>query len=261
MSLPAPILMPTDFQQRLPRLQRRKLIYLITNGQTTPETTPATEDFAHILLLARAAVDANIDILQIRERTLSASVLYALTAGVAELTRGTNTKLLVNDRADIAASAGADGVHLASSSLPAKVVRDAFGDDFLIGVSTHSVTEAVAARTGGADFAVFGPVFSTPTKEKYAEPQGLKQLELVTYAVRDFPVLALGGITVENVADCIRSGAQGIAAIRMLSDPWQLNQVVGQIRQNFGQNEQADEVTRRNVEAGNDPLNHTKRHE
>jgi len=164
---------------------------------------------------------------------LSASVLYALTAAIAKLTRGTNTKLLVNDRADIAATAGADGVHLASSSLPARVVRKAFGDDFLIGVSTHSETEAVAARIDGADFAVFGPVFSTPTKEKYGEPQGLNQLEIVTAAVGDFPVLALGGISVERVADCIRSGARGVAAIRMLNDPSRLARVADEIRTIF----------------------------
>jgi thiamine-phosphate pyrophosphorylase len=223
--------MPTDFQHRLPRLQRRKLIYLITNGQTTTETTPATEEFARLLQLAQAAVDANIDLLQIRERSLSAGVLYALTAAIAKLTRGSNTKLLVNDRADIAATAGADGVHLASSSLPAHVVRKAFGDEFLIGVSTHSVADALVARTEGADFAVFGPVFSTPSKVKYGEPQGLKQLEAVTSALGDFPVLALGGINIERVEDCISAGAQGVAGIRMLNDPSQLERTVDQIRE------------------------------
>jgi thiamine-phosphate pyrophosphorylase len=244
LSLSALILMPTDFQHRLPRLQRRKLICLITSGQTTLETTPATEEFARLLNLAQAAVKANIDILQIRERTLSARVLYALTADIAKLTHGTNTRLLVNDRADIAASAGADGVHLAASSLPAHVVRKAFGDDFLIGVSTHSVAQAVAARTDGADFAVFGPVFSTPSKEEYGEPQGLKQLERVTNSLGDFPVLALGGISVDRVADCIIAGAQGVAAIRMLNDPSQLERTVARIREHF---EQGQDVTEKQI--------------
>jgi len=216
------------------------MIYLITSSQTTLETTPATEDFSRILKLAEAAVGANVDLLQIREKNLSAAVLYTLTASAAQITRGSNTKLLVNDRADVAASAGADGVHLATSSLSIDVVRSTFGDNFLIGVSTHSMAEAVTARAGRADFVVFGPVFATRDKEKYGEPQGLNQLETIASELAPFPVLALGGLTVERVSDCIHAGAQGVAAIRMLSDPAQLFRVVDQIRESF------------------DPRNHTK---
>jgi len=196
-------------------------------------TTPASEDFAHLITLAKAAVSTKIDLFQIREKNLSANVLYALTSRIADITRGSHTKLLVNDRADIAAAAGADGVHLATDSLPAQVVREAFGVDFLIGVSTHSLTEAVAARAAGADFVVFGPVFNTPAKEVYGAPQGLKQLETVAAALDDFPLLALGGISLERIADCIHAGARGVAAIRMLEDPLKLDRVVDQIRGNF----------------------------
>ena len=235
---PVPKKMPSDIHLHLHR--QKPLIYLITSGQTTLETSPATKDFSSLLSLARAAVEANVDLLQIRERNLSAKVLYKLTASAADITRTSHTKLLVNDRADVAAAAGADGVHLATNSLSAEVVRNAFGDDFLIGVSTHSLTEAVSARAGGADFVVFGPVFDTPTKEKYGEPRGLKQLETVTSELAPFPVLALGGLTLERVSDCIEAGAQGIAAIRMLNDPIQLGGIVDEIRNGF------------------DPRNHTK---
>ena len=220
--------MPSEFQ-RLLRLRHSHLIYLITSGQTTLQTTPQTEDFLRLLTLARAAVEAEVDLLQIREKNLSARVLYALTESVAEFTRGSETKLLVNDRADIAASAGADGVHLATNSLPVSAVRNAFGDNFLIGVSTHSLPEAKAAREDGADFVVYGPVFETPGKERYGEPQGLKQLQAITSALGDFPVLALGGISVERVPDCIRAGARGVAAIRMLNDPSELERTVSQL--------------------------------
>jgi thiamine-phosphate pyrophosphorylase len=223
--------MAIDLQHQLQRQQ--PLIYLITSGQTTPATSPATDDFARLRALAKAAVGAKIDLLQIREKNLSGRVLYELTASIAECTRGSHTKLLVNDRADIAASAGADGVHLATNSLPAKVVRNAFGDNFLIGVSTHSLAEARAARADGADFAVFGPIFDTPAKEKYGEPQGLKQLETITAELGAFPVLALGGISVERIADCIEAGARGVAAIRMFDDPSQLDRVVDEIRESF----------------------------
>lgn len=225
---PAPKVMPTEFHQQL--LPHRQLIYLITNGQTTLETTPATEDFARLITLAKAAVGTKIDLFQIREKNLNANVLYALTSRIAEITRGSDTKLLVNDRADIAAAAGADGVHLATNSLSASVVRQTFGENFLIGVSTHSLPEAQTARADAADFIVYGPVFNTPAKEKYGESQGLKQLEAITAAMGEFPVLALGGITLEVVRDCIHAGARGVAAIVMLSDPSQLGRVVNEIR-------------------------------
>lgn len=223
---PFPNEMPTEFHQ----LQHRKLIYLITSGETTLATTPATEDFSRLLVLAEAAVEAKVDLLQIREKEMSPRVLYELTKIVANLTRGSNTKLLVNDLAGVALAAGADGVHLTTTSLPASVIRKSLGDKFLIGVSTHSEAEAHAARTAGADFVVFGPVFKTPAKLKYGRPQGLNKLKAIASAMGDFPVLALGGISVERVAECINAGASGIAAIRMLGDPSELHHVVAEIR-------------------------------
>jgi len=225
--------MPTEFHQ----LRHRKLICLTTSGETTLATTPATEDFSRLLDLAKAAVEAKVDLFQIREKKLSARVLYELTRCIVKITRSSSTKLIVNDRADIAVAAGADGVHLTTISLPADVIRKSFGDKFLIGVSTHSEAEAHAGRVAGADFVVFGPVFETPAKLEYGPPQGLDRLKAVASAMGDFPVLALGGVTVDNVADCIRAGSKGIAAIRMLGDPLQLNRLVGQIRQSFEQTE------------------------
>lgn len=210
-------------------LQRRPLINLITSGETRP-TTPATESTSRLLKLAQAAVEAEIDLFQLREKALSARALYELARIIAKVTRGTGTKLLINDRADIAVAAGADGVHLTTTSPPTQIIRNAFGDHLLIGVSTHSEEEAVAARAEGADFVVFGPIFETPGKTKYGEPQGLKQLERVTSALGEFPVLALGGVGNENVEDCLKAGASGVAAIRMLSDPSELQRVVGQFR-------------------------------
>ena len=197
----------------------------------TARTTPATEDFSTVLHLIRAAVTAGIDLVQIREKNLSANVLYELSASAARITSGSTTRLLVNDRADIAAAAGADGVHLTTQSLPADVVRHTFGDDFVIGVSTHSAEEASIARRGGADFVVFGPVFETASKIEYGAPQGLTKLEKVSLEVSPFPVLALGGLTISNVADCLQVGAQGIAAIRMFGDPEKLGDVVYAIRE------------------------------
>ncbi len=151
-------------------------------------------------------------------------MLYELTVRAAEITGGSRTRLLVNDRSDIARAAGADGVHLTSQSLPANVVRETCGPDFLIGVSTHSRQEVLAARDAGADFVVFGPVFDTESKRVYGEPQGLEKLRSVAHL--DFTVVAIGGITLTNVAACFEAGAQGVAAIRLFSDPNNLSSTV-----------------------------------
>jgi thiamine-phosphate pyrophosphorylase len=185
------------------------ITYPITNGKTTPQTIPDT------LRFVRAAVEAEVVLLQIREKSLPARVLYELATRAAEITRDSKTRLLVNDRADIARAAGADGVHLTASSLPADVVRRTFGAEFLIGVSTHSLDEARAARDGGADFVVFGPVFETESKRGFGAPQGLDKLRQVADELRGFPVLAIGGISLENAGACFDAGASGIAAISL----------------------------------------------
>lgn len=205
--------MPRNIPQKLPR----PVIYPITSGKTNS---------LNILGLVRAAVEAEVPLFQIREKSLPARELYELTFRAAEIARGSKTRLLVNDRADIARAAGADGVHLTSQSLPADVVRNIFGSEFLIGVSTHSVDEARAARDGGADFVVFGPVFE---KHGFSTPQGLDKLRYVTRELGDFPVLAIGGISLENVAACFEAGASGIAAIRLLNNPESLARVISAI--------------------------------
>ena len=124
----------------------------------------------------------------------------------------------MNDRFDIARAAGADGVHLTTRSLPTNVVRSICGDDFLIGVSTHSLETALNARAEGADFIVFGPVFDTESKRAFGEPQGLDKLREVTKALEGFPVIAIGGINRENADECFRAGASGIAAIRLFNE-------------------------------------------
>ncbi len=146
---------------------------------------------------------------------MSARVLYELATRAAALTRNTSTRLLINDRFDIARAAGADGVHLTVNSLPANLVREICGEDFLIGVSTHSLETAQLAAEAGADFIVFGPVFETESKRAFGPPQGLEKLREVTSALVGFPVLAIGGINVENANECFRAGASGVAAIRL----------------------------------------------
>jgi thiamine-phosphate pyrophosphorylase len=193
--------------------------YLITRGATTEATTSDAPEFKQILDQISAAVAAGIDLIQIREKELTARVLFELVSEAGQLTRGVHSRLLVNDRADIASAAGADGVHLTTRSLGAATIREAFGDELLIGASTHSLDEVRSARNDGADFVVFGPVFETKSKIQFGPPQGLDELARVVRAVAGFPVLALGGISASNAADCLAVGAQGIAAIGLFNNP------------------------------------------
>ena len=181
----------------------------------------------------RAAVAAEVPLFQIREKALQARVLYELTARAVEITRGSKTRLLVNDRSDIARTADADGVQLTSQSLPANVVRQMYGPEFLIGVSTHSLETARVASGSGADFVLFGPVFETESKRGFGPPQGLEKLREVASELRGFPVVAIGGITAENVGKCFEAGASGVAAIRLLNDATRLSSVVENIRDEF----------------------------
>ena len=186
------------------------IVYPITSGKASPP---------EILRLVRAAVDAEVPLFQIREKLLSARVLYEVVVRALSITRGSKTRLIVNDRVDVARAAGADGVQLTARSLPADVVRTTCGDEFLIGVSTHSCEEAQAARAGGADFVLFGPVFETESKRAFGPPQGLDKLRAVTRELEDFPVLAIGGITLENITACLSAGACGVAGISLFNNP------------------------------------------
>jgi thiamine-phosphate pyrophosphorylase len=203
-------------------------VYLITKGDATPENF--TEKRREISRVVGAAVDAGVTFVQLREKKLTARMGYELACDLAALTRGSDTRVLVNDRADIAAAAGCHGVQLTATSLPADVVRAAFGPEFVIGVSTHSVEEVRAAASGGADFALFGPVFETPGKEAV---QGLDGLKIACNAVAPFPVLAIGGIDAGNMLSVMSAGAGGFAAIRALNDVGGVEEFVRKSRNNL----------------------------
>ena len=206
------------------------ILYLITRGETTETATAESPAFLKILHQVSAAVAAGIDLIQIREKKLSARVLFELTERAVELAAGRSTRILVNDRADIAAGAGASGVHLTTGSIDAGTIRKTFGKDFLIGASTHSLAEARSARDGDADFAVFGPIFETSSKSEYGPPLGLDALTEAAQELAPFPLLALGGISVENAHECLRVGASGIAGISLFADPAKLKSVADSIQ-------------------------------
>lgn len=198
----------------------KPIIYLLTKGESTPANFDETS--REILDLIRIAVEEKISLVQIREKLLPARLLFDLTVKAADITRGSETRLLVNDRADIAFAAGADGVHLTANSLPVDVIRRSLPNDIVVGVSTHSFDAAAEARRTGADFAVFGPIFETPGKDG---SRGIEKLAEICDKLKPFPILPLGGVDESNIASVMDAGAAGFAAIRMLNDPASLKTV------------------------------------
>ena len=210
----------------MPRPLPRPITYLITGGRTSSAAAPAGDEFRRLLALVRSAVEAGVTLVQLREKALGGRALYDLAAAAAGLARGSRTRILVNDRADVARASGCDGVHLTTRSLPAAAVRRAFGEEFLIGVSAHTLPEARAARDGGADFAVFGPVFDTPSKRAYGAPVGLESLLEAARELSPFPLVALGGVDEGNAAEVLLAGAAGVAGIRLFADGQNLARAV-----------------------------------
>jgi len=155
---------------------------------------------------------AGLRAVQLREKDLSAGDLLSAAMALRESTRRHGAKLLVNDRADVALAAGADGVQRTHASLPTCVLRRIGPPGFLVGASVHSLAQAREAVSQGADFLVFGPVYDTPSKRQYGAPQGLGALELVA-ATSARPLIAVGGITPERVAEVRGAGAAGVAVI------------------------------------------------
>ena len=174
--------------------------------------------------LAENAVAEGVDAVQIRDKSAPDRDLYEL-ARLARARLPLEIAVLVNRRPDIALAAGCDGVHLPADGLPTREVRRAFGEALLIGRSTHSRTEVEHARRDGADYVLFGPVYATPEKLRYGPPQGLDGLRRACELA--IPVLAVGGIDRDRLAEVLEAGAQGAAAIRLFERARALEPPVG----------------------------------
>lgn len=192
----------------------RPLIYLITKGESTDADFERSS--RDVLAAVALAVETRIHLVQVREKHVSARHLFELTQRAVEIARGSETKILVNDRVDVALAAGADGVHLTARSMPVRVVRAMTPSGFLVAASTHNIDEVSNAASSGADLAVFGPVFETPNK---GEPLGIERLSEACAVDPNFLVLALGGVDESNYAAAASAGAAGFAAIRTFNDP------------------------------------------
>ena len=167
---------------------------------------------------ARLAAAAGVDLIHIRERDLEGASLAELVSDLVAVTRGSATRVVVNDRIDVALSSGADGVHLRGDSVSVAAARRLLPPPFLVGRSVHTVQEASAAS--GADYLIAGSVFPSASKSTgpgAAELLGVDGLRAIVRATA-VPVLAIGGITLDRIAEVLAAGAAGIAAIGLFID-------------------------------------------
>jgi len=173
-----------------------------------------------LLDVVKTALAGGVRMIQLRGKDLSGNELFNLARELRLLTRKYGARLLINDRIDIAIAVEADGVHLGHQSISVQDIRQVFKtsslsphpSSFLIGVSTHSLEEALHAQSDGADFITFGPVYITPSKAAYGQPVGTDKLKEAAEAV-NIPIYALGGIRRENIEDVLNAGVYRVAMI------------------------------------------------
>jgi thiamine-phosphate pyrophosphorylase len=179
-------------------------LYVITDAGAPPGRSHAD--------IARAALAGGADAVQIRDKSATAENLCLAVSEIQPIARKFGAVLLVNDRVDVALVAGADGVHVGQEDLPAREARRLLPPPSVLGVSAGTVEEARKAERAGADYIGVGPVFATPTKPDAGEPIGIEGLAKIARAVK-VPVVAIGGITLENVTAVIEAGAAGAAVV------------------------------------------------
>ncbi|HKT50220.1 MAG TPA: thiamine phosphate synthase [Candidatus Angelobacter sp.] len=208
--------MCNPIQSAVPPARRPLLLYYITDRTQFPGTSAQQQE--RLLEKISECAAAGVDYIQLREKDLTTRELERLAVrAMGAISGKSRTSLLINSRLDVALACGAHGVHLPSNSLPASEARAilmrAGQSRPIIGVSTHSAAEVATAEAHGADFVVFGPTFE---KNGTANRSGLQELAAVSR--RSMPVLALGGISLENAEQCLVAGASGIAGIRLFQE-------------------------------------------
>ena len=187
------------------------MICLVTDRRRLVGSAASPEAWRRCLIAqARFAAEAGVDLVQVRERDLAAADLAAVVRATRAVVRGTGTRVIVNDRLDVALACGADGVHLRSDSISASDVRRIAPRGLLIGRSIHSIGEAMSAS--GIDYLIAGTVFPSPSKPDATALVGVDGLRAIVQAVR-VPVLAIGGVTEARVDAIAQAGAAGCAAI------------------------------------------------
>lgn len=177
-----------------------------------PITDPQLSGLSH-LEQTIALVAGGATIIQLRDKSSSSRDLFDAAQDCVDYCRSMNVTLIINDRVDIAMMVGADGVHLGQDDLPPSEARKLLGEKVMIGLSTHTLEQAVEAIELPVDYIAFGPVFPTATKTDHDRVVGMDRLSSIRKVVGDFPLVAIGGITLANVLDVLNAGAGSVAMI------------------------------------------------
>ena len=177
-------------------------LYLVTNN---------SEDEEKFLNIIEESIKGGVSVVQLREKNAETLDFYNLALKVKEITRKYNVPLIINDRIDIALAIDADGVHVGQSDIPAKIARSMIGEDKILGVSAATIKEAAKAQLDSTDYIGVGAVYPTNTKDD-ASAVSKKELKEIVESV-NIPVVAIGGITKENVCELRDSGISGISVV------------------------------------------------
>ena len=162
--------------------------------------------------IARRAVAGGADVIQLRDKGLSGRDLFTVATAIREITLDAGALFIVNDRLDVALAAGADGVHLGADDLPIECAREIAPSGFIIGASVDSLDSAIRAQAAGADYVALSPTFPTTSKDDAGPGHGLAVLSAIRSQI-SVPIVAIGGISRENVDSVIAAGADGVAVI------------------------------------------------
>lgn len=204
---------------RLPR------VYPITDTQIS--------GLSHAEQIA-AFAEGGATLVQLRDKTTPPADLYQQAREALEIAAQRGVQLIINDRADIALALSAAGVHLGQDDLPPEAARRLLGNDAVIGFSTHSVDQALAAAALPIDYLAIGPIFTTSTKENPSPVVGLAGVRTVRDAIGDVPLVAIGGITPANARDVIEAGADSVAMIRgLLASPAEISATLRALRRSL----------------------------
>lgn len=178
-------------------------VYVITDRALSKGRS--NEDIIHKAILGGA------DVVQLRDKGASSVDLYREAVLLRELTKRMDVPLIINDRVDVALAVDADGVHLGQDDLPLNVARHMLGQDKKIGASTHSLEQAQRAAREKPDYLSVGPIFPTTTKDA-GQPVGVSLIRKIKESI-DVPIVAIGGIRLDNVHEVVQAGTDAVAVI------------------------------------------------
>jgi thiamine-phosphate pyrophosphorylase len=198
----------------LPR--RPPIICFVTDRRRWAADAGSQPSVDEVVARVRAAAYAGIDLVQVREPDLHARALCSVVGRCVAAVRGTSARVLVNERADVAITAGADGVHLRASSMAVGDVRQVAPPGFIVGRSVHRVEDVAKMSASGADYLIAGTVFPSRSKPLADQVLGVAGVRAIADAT-EIPVLAIGGLSLANVTDIARAGIAGIAAIDLFA--------------------------------------------